>query len=89
MQSSQLMLAAVPLQQQIQACNKELMSLIDADSTPAQAARIHDLRDEIFSCKIEIQALQTRANRLLKEAQNMRDVYIEQDKQSRFRNVER
>lgn len=77
MQGSKLILAAVPLQRQIQVYNQELRFLIGSGLTPAKKAHIRDLKDEIFSCEIEIQALRMRANRLLKEAQNMRLIYAE------------
>jgi hypothetical protein len=67
-QASKLIRSTMPLQHCIQTYNAELIGLIRFDNTPFEKKRIHDLKDEIFSCEIEIQALQLRADRLLKQA---------------------
>ena len=77
MQASNLILSTLPLQKQIQICQRQLLLLINSENTPFRNARMHDLRDEIFSCKIEIQALRLKSNRLLKEAPSMRSASTE------------
>ncbi len=71
-EANNFILAIAPLQARMQACHVELMALMDSHDTPDIKKRIHDLNDEIFSCKIEIDALRIKSNRLLKQARSMR-----------------
>lgn len=77
MQASKLILAALPLQRQLQARNKEVTVLMDLDDVAGKKILLHNLNDEIFSCKIEIEVLRTKANRLLKQARYMRSTYAQ------------
>jgi len=72
LQASNLILATAPLQNQIQVCNDELMTLITLGRYRLEMDRVQALKDEIFGCKIEIQALRVKARRLSDEARRLR-----------------
>ncbi|MEP6989025.1 MAG: hypothetical protein ABI970_25710 [Chloroflexota bacterium] len=68
-QASNLMISTLPLQQQIQGCHDELTLLISLEAaTQDELARLSDLKDEIWGCRIEVQSLRLKAKRLLKKA---------------------
>ena len=67
--ASKLMMSTWILQERIQVCYKEWAILLDSEcSTQSQLARIHDLNDEIWGCKIELQSIHLKAKRLVKKA---------------------
>src|SRR5438045_8500862 len=73
LQASNLFVSTLPLQMQIQACNDELTLLITLDrKLKDDVERMRDLHDEIFGCKIEIQALREKARRLTLESRYLR-----------------
>jgi hypothetical protein len=72
LEASNLILDILPLQHQIQVCNDELTALLTFGQLKSEADRVHELQDEIFGCKIEIQSLRVKARRLVNQAQLMR-----------------
>ena len=71
-EASNLILATLPLQEQIQDRHRELVTLIGFENSPFAKELIRNLKDEIFSRKIEIQGLQFRARKLVKQARYIR-----------------
>jgi hypothetical protein len=70
--ASNLVMSTFPLQEQIIACNHEIATLIASGHNKVDLARVRNLEDEIFGCKIEIQAKRLKAKRLLNQALEMR-----------------
>jgi hypothetical protein len=64
LESSRILLETYPLQMQIRACNAKLIELVYLRRDETINSMIRNLRDEIFGCQIEIQALHRRANKL-------------------------
>ena len=73
LQASNIFMSTLPLQQQIQICHTELTLLSKLeDTTQRKMARMRDLNDEIWGCRIEIQSLRLKAHRLVKKARYLR-----------------
>ena len=75
-QAAELIIDTVALQHQILVCQKELIDIINLGHAVVEADRIRDLRDEIFGCRIEMEAKRLHAHRLRKEAAALRKAAV-------------
>ena len=83
--ASKLIMSTWILQERIQVCHKELARILDSEcSTQSQLAHIHDLNDEIWGCKIELQSIHLKAKRLVKKARYERFSFIDKREAKSF-----
>jgi hypothetical protein len=66
-QSTDLIWLTMRLQRQIKDCSTELSQMI-LGRFPYNKIRVRDLEDEIFGCRVEIQSLYVKVQRLMDKA---------------------
>ena len=72
LEATKLILATLPLQRRVQNSTSKLAAPGTRQPNALNPNRIRNLKDEIFGCQIEIQALRVKARRLGLEARDMR-----------------